>query len=78
MEKFFNNKVDFYKILKIIFVFILTYLVFRYLFKYFMPFILGYILCLILYPLVNVLNKKYKVKKAIASIFAIFIFLLIL
>lgn len=78
MKEFYkNNKENINKILQFLVFLLITLVFFKFVAKYFAPFIFGYVIALILYPLSNFLQKKFKLTKGISAILSILILFLI-
>ena len=74
MEKFIKNNERLIKNISIIGLAILfSYILFDYVFKYIAPFIIGWLLSLIYNPLVDFLEKRFKVKRWLGTLIAILI-----
>ncbi len=74
-EIFYRNEKFYINILKILMIFLTIYVFIMYILELISPFAFGYVIYLILRPIVNKLDKKFKVNRGVISIFSIFIFL---
>ncbi len=77
-EIFYKNDKFYLNILKILVIFLFVYVFIMYILELISPFVFGYIIYLILRPIVNKLDDKFKIHRGIISIFSILIFLTII
>lgn len=77
-EIFYKNEKFYLSILKILIIFTTVYIFVMHILELISPFAFGYLIYLILRPIVNKLDDKYKIHRGIISIICICIFLTIL
>lgn len=74
MENFIkNNRKSLVNISIVLCVIIFCYIFFNYLFEYIAPFVIGWILSLIYNPLVNLLEKKFHIKRWLGALISILV-----
>ncbi len=77
-ELFYRNEKFYLSIIKILLIFITVYVFVMYILELISPFAFGYVIYLILRPIVNKLDDRFKVHRGVITIFSIFIFITIL
>ncbi len=74
-EIFYRNEKFYISIIKILLIFLTVYVFVNYILQLISPFAIGYLIYFVLRPIVNKLDKKFKIHRGVISIFCIAIFL---
>jgi sporulation integral membrane protein YtvI len=77
-EFYIKNKEDVDKVIHFAIIVLCIYIFVKYLATYFSPLIVGYIICLVLSPLVNLLNKRLKLPRPLASVVSLIFMIFVL
>ncbi len=77
-EIFYSNEKFYLSIIKMFIIFLTIYVIVEYILELVAPFAIGYFVYLVLRPIVNKIENKFKIHRGIVSIFCIVIFLSIL
>lgn len=75
IENIFSRKIV--KYIAVVVICVIVWICIKFLGSLFSPFIIGYLLSLLLHPIFNILNKRYKVPAGVSGFICIFGFLLI-